>query len=913
MKKITILLVLLHLGFYNLVNGQCATSSAPTNNCTFGDLISAFSLNSISATGNSGCGASGYNSFSAPIWTLQIGNTYAWTATVGSGLYNEGVGIWIDLNNDGSYATTEFIAATAPALNHSGSFLIPYSATAGVNLRMRVRCAYAVSVTNGQACTNSIGSYGETEDYFVYLTCPATTPSVSVAASATLVCSATNAVVLTASGLGTYNWSGGISNGVTFNPSSTTSYTVTAGISGCPTSTATAARTISVNPTPTVTGISSGSICPGVSYAMTPGGASSYTYSSSGGTLTGSSVTVTPIVTTSYTVSATASNGCISSVASSGYATVTTLASPTLVTASTPTGICPGFSSNLTVSGANSYTWTSPASNATAVSVSPGATAVYTVSGTGTNVCNGVKTVTVTVYPQPTITVNSGTLCAGKTFTMVPGGASTYTFSNGSNTVAPSTSTFYTVSGTNVQGCVSATAAVSNITIVALPVVTVPSGTICNGSQFVFTPGGATSYTFVNASNPVSPTVTTTYSITGSTTVGCTSLPALVTVTVFNLPTLTVASTPTDMIICQTSPINFAASGASTYTWNNVTSGATFSDTPTTNTNYFVVGTDANGCVNFASYQVTVNPLPVVTLASTSTFVCVNGSATLTASGANTYTWTTNSSSTSVVVSPSVTSVYGVTGTSTLGCSKTMTTTINVNTITLIVSSNTAVCAGNSANLTANAGNNATYLWSNNSIFGATSVTPAITTTYTVNATDNKTCHHTGAVTVTVNTLPNVIASSSRTLICKDELQTLHATGAATLSWGSLGSGDSVVVTASSPGTFMYIVTGTDNKGCMSGDTISIKVDKCTGINEIVNGINGLSVYPNPNTGIFTIELNNGLTKNIQVIDLTGRTILSKESNDDKTSVNLHGFAGGVYYVKIQSDKKVEIIKVIKQ
>jgi len=671
---------------------------------------------------------------------------------------------------------------------------------------------------------------------------------------------------------------------------------------------------VNIQAQPTVTvSATSGSICPGGAFTVSATGASTYSWVSSTSTVTGASATLSPIVNTTYTATGTGTTGCAASGTNAPTLTVTTLTSPSLVVVATPTGVCPGFSSNVTVTGANTYTWTSPASNATAIAVTPGATTVYTVTGTGTTVCNGVKTVTVTIYPQPTITVNSNTLCAGQVFTMVPGGASTYTFSNGSNTVAPTTTTFYTVSGTNSLGCISATTAVSNVTVLALPVVTAPSGTICNGSQFVFTPGGATSYTFVNASNPVSPTVTTTYSIIGSTTIGCTSLPALVTVTVFNLPTLAVASTPTDMVICQTSPINFTVSGANTYTWNNVTPGAIFTDAPPTSTNYFVVATDANGCTNFASYQVTVNPLPSLTLVSTSTFVCASGSSTLTASGANTYSWTTNSASTSIVVTPNITSVFGVTGTSTLGCAKTLTTTINVNAITLTLSANTAVCAGSGANLTANAGTNATYLWSNNAVFGATSVTPAITTTYTVNATDNKSCHHTGAVTVTVNSLPTIVASSSRTLICKGEPQMLHATGAATLSWGSAGTGDSVLVTGQSPGTFMYIVTGTDTEGCMSSDTISIKVDKCTGINELASGINGLHVYPNPNTGVFTIELNNNLNKNIQVIDLTGRTILSRESSDDKTLVNLNGFASGIYYVKVQSDKHVEVIKVIKQ
>ncbi len=909
MKKITLSLIL-WASLPNFVNAQCATSSAPTNNCTFGDGIQAFVLNGISATGNSGCGASGYNSFSAPVWTLQMGNTYTWSASVGNAQYNEGVGIWIDLNNDGFYATTEFVASGGPAMNVTGSLTIPITSTPGIQVRMRVRDAYSSSVTSGQACTNGIGfGYGETEDYYVYLVCPSTAPTLTITASNTLVCSTTNSVILTGSGLVNYSWTGGVTNGVVFNPTTTVGYTVTATIPSCPSLSTSAVRTISVNATPTITGISSGSVCPGVSFVMTPGGATTYTYSGGSGTLTGSSATVSPIVTTSYSVVG-SSNGCNSNLSSSGFATVTTLASPTLVITAPSPSACPNIVTSLTVTGANTYTWTSPASNQSVLPVSPSVTTIYTVSGTGTNVCNGVKNFTIYTYPSPTITVNSGTLCAGLVFTMLPSGASTYSYANGSNTISPATSTAVNVIGTSTNGCVSPTVAVASITVLTLPVVTVSNGTVCSGSTYVFLPSGATSYTFVNSSNPITPTVSASYSIVGSTTVGCTSLPAIANVTVFNLPTLTVVTTPTNMIICDQSPFILTASGASSYNWNNTATGVTFTGTPSSTGSYFVIGTDVNGCVNVATIPYTVNPLPPLSLTG-NTFACLGSSYTLTASGATTYSWTTNSVTNTAVVSPTANTVYGVTGTNTLGCSKTMTLAVKINTIVIAASSNTELCIGNSINISATGGN--TYTWSPvPSPFSAVNVTPSVTTTYSYHTIDSKQCDHFGTITVTVNPNPVVIVSGSSSTICAGESATITASGASTYAWAAPSSTTGTSIVVNPKNTTSYMVIGTDSKGCSDTNMVVLAVSKCTGINEVQNQISGLSVYPNPNNGEFTVELNNGLNKLIEVSDVTGRVIVTTQSLDNKTVVNLKEIAHGIYYVKIQSDNSVEVIKVIK-
>jgi hypothetical protein len=66
--------------------------------------------------------------------------------------------------------------------------------------------------------------------------------------------------------------------------------------------------------------------------------------------------------------------------------------------------------------------------------------------------------------------------------------------------------------------------------------------------------------------------------------------------------------------------------------------------------------------------SVTVNPTPTLNISANPTLVCAGKSSTLSVTGANTYTWSNSANSTSLVETPASTSIYTVTGTSSLGC-----------------------------------------------------------------------------------------------------------------------------------------------------------------------------------------------------------------------------------------------------
>ena len=260
--------------------------------------------------------------------------------------------------------------------------------------------------------------------------------------------------------------------------------------------------------------------------------------------------------------------------------------------------------------------------------------------------------------------------------------------------------------------------------------------------------------------------------------------------------------------------------------------------------------------------------------------------------------------------------MYTATGTNTItNCTAMATKNIVVNPTPLVsvVPSATTVCDGNAVNLIAFGANN--YTWSTSNTGAMISVIPTgPTSTYTVLGSNMYNCVGQSIQMISVNPLPTVTAQSSRSVACLGEPISLTGGGADSYQWMSNSSyvqGSSVSV---NPGvTTTYTVTGTDANGCVNKTTIVQQVFNCVGINEHASSLSGLTIYPNPNSGSFNIALKNGLTKTIEIMDVTGRTVLSENRSEDLISLNINQLANGIYYVKVKSDNAVEILKVVKQ
>lgn len=395
----------------------------------------------------------------------------------------------------------------------------------------------------------------------------------------TLVCTQASET-LTANGADTYTWdSGSNQNSVVINPPSNSIYTLvgTSTLTGCSDSVFVTVNTL---PLPTITVVNNATICPGESYTISPSGASSYTFSSGSGV-------VTPTANTSYMVTGMdASTGC------SNTEVVSIAVTAVSITANSGS-VCLGQSYTITPNGASSYTFSS-GSNV----VTPAANSIYTVYGSYSSAgCTGSVAVSLNVVPIPTISVSSGTVCAGKVFTLHATGAVNYTYSTGSDTVIPTTNTTYVVSGRDpVTGCVDYASA--SVTVFTLPVISVNSGTVCSGGIFTITPTGASTYTFSEGGFTVMPLTSMSFSITGTDVHGCISPVAAVSSVVVSGTQPTIVILSSKMEICIGDTAILTALGASHYTWSTGATTSTVAITPTVTSIFTIVGEDGStGCL----------------------------------------------------------------------------------------------------------------------------------------------------------------------------------------------------------------------------------------------------------------------------------------------------------------------------
>lgn len=701
------------------------------------------------------------------------------------------------------------------------------------------------------------------------------TPTISVNSGS--ICSGNN-FTITPGGASTYTIQGG---SAVKTPTSNATYTVTGtSAAGCVASTF-ATSSVTVNTTPTIS-VNSGSICIGNSFTITPSGANTYTFQ-------GGSAVKTPTANASYTVTGTSTAGCPSS--TFAVSSVTVNSRPVISVNSG--SICAGNSFTINPGGASTYT----IQGGSAV-VNPTATASYTVVGTNTAGCisNTFATSNVTVSSLPIISVNSGSICSGNSFTITPSGASTYTIEGGSSIKTPTASTSYTVIGTSAAGCVSGAFATSSITVNTRPIITVNSGSICSGNSFTINPAGANTYTIQGGSAVVSPTATTNYTVVGTSAAGCVSNTfATSNVTVSTTPTITVNSGS----ICSGNSFTINPAGANTYTIQ----GGNAVVSPTATASYTVVGTSAAGCVSntFATSNVTVNALPTISLSGGA--ICPGNSFTLSPGGANTYTY----SSGSAVVSPTITTSYSVSGTSAAGCissSPAIATVTVANTLTVSITGANTICEGQSANLTA--GGATSYTWNTGATSSIIAPAPTTNTTYSVIGASGS-CSNTAVITITVNPLPTINTATTHTLLCAGETASLTASGSSiSYTWNPGGTGASIAVTPAL--TTNYSVTGTDANGCENTSVITQSVSACTGIDQIAGNGHTITLFPNPASASVTVKTDDA----IQIISIytpLGKLVQTETEN----SFSVEQLASGIYLVKVQTEKGTVTIRFIKE
>ena len=242
---------------------------------------------------------------------------------------------------------------------------------------------------------------------------------------------------------------------------------------------------------------------------------------------------------------------------------------------------------------------------------------------------------------------------------------------------------------------------------------------------------------------------------------------------------------------------------------------------------------------------VTVNALPTPTAGNNGP-VCVGSTLSLTSSGGVGYTWSGPNGFSSTQQNPTVSTsatlamagTYTVTVTNASGCTASTTTAVTVNALPTVSVNSATISVGGLATLKAsNNASSPSYFWSPG---GATTqsitVSPTVTTTYTVMVTDGTTqCANSGSGTVTVNSVTALVvtnAADSGPGTLRQAIQ--YLTGGGTITFATNLSGATILL---SNGELLLNQNLTiDGSGLANG--ISINGNNAHRVFEIAGGTN---------------------------------------------------------------------------
>ena len=452
------------------------TSGAPTASVTFTNPTALVLTGSTVCSGGttsitSGTSATGinyqlYNGSAVAQGSVQsgTGSGLSWSGiAAGTGYY--AIGTNTSTNCTSTSNAVNVVVNSLPTVSITSSATTICNGTT-VNLTASGATSYVwasplgVSVATASAAPTTTITYTVTGTDSQSPACSATAikvitvnslPTVSVASSATTVCSGT-AVNLTASGATSYVWASplGVSVATASDaPTATITYTVTGTDSNSPACSATATKVITVNPLPTANaGIAGISTCSSTSITLGgittgSGGTGTLTYSwgsnPSGYSSTLANPTVDLAQTTTYTVTVSDANSCsaTSSVVKTKRDNIkfTSVSNGIWSSGSTwDQGLAPQACDSVVISNGKTITFDSNGGTCAALNIQSGG--AYIITNTSHSWPSGA---TVTANSGSTVNINTG---SSVTFdSQAPASFGNLIISSGSTLVAPSTLT----------------------------------------------------------------------------------------------------------------------------------------------------------------------------------------------------------------------------------------------------------------------------------------------------------------------------------------------------------------------------------------------------------------------------------------------------------------------------------------
>lgn len=193
------------------------------------------------------------------------------------------------------------------------------------------------------------------------------------------------------------------------------------------------------------------------------------------------------------------------------------------------------------------------------------------------------------------------------------------------------------------------------------------------------------------------------------------------------------------------------------------------------------------------------------------------------------------------------------------------------------------------------------------------------TGTYTISSMNTNTDLYVHKLAICSPPMPPINTTSTLNLnICAGQSASLSASGSGSLIWyptststSSLAVGSSYTTPTLSASTYSYYVEASTCTISASRALISVVVSQCTNIFENKSTLPIVKVYPNPSTGIYTIETPYNMRVN--VVNILGKKIGEQIALEGKNQLDLSSFDSGIYFLLFESTaKELLVIKLIK-
>lgn len=541
-------------------------------------------------------------------------------------------------------------------------------------------------------------------------------------------------------------------------------------------------------------------------------------------------------------------------------------------------------------------------------------------------------TLTVNALPTASVSINNATVCAGQSINLMGNSAngSAYNWTGpagfNSSLQTPSISNvnnvqsgIYYLSVSNAN-CSSATQSLAvAVSEVSLSVVTSAS-TICLGSSATLSAmAAAVSYSWSNGSGSsslaVSPSVTSVYTVTATNSINCAGTNTIL------LSVINPSITAIGALVCGSAAVATLAVNAfstATVNWyassspaNPIASGTTYTVNGTAAATVYAQASSSMGCnSSVIPVTLTVSSIPVITLTSNSVSLCPGATATISAFGASTYSWLSGQTTSLIIVSISQNTLYTVLGKNQSGCTTTQSIGISTFSVPLVVASKSVSSVCPSAPMSFSASGASTYTWSNGASGPVMTVSPAISSVYSVTGTSSDGCSATASIAITTKSVPLISIAQSVYTICAGEAVTFTASGASIYKWLP-GTINSAYYSVNPIVSSVYNAIGTSINSCTNIGFASVQVESCTTLKDEISIPETYRLYPNPSNGRVTVIFGSSKERTIKIYNNLSQEKYRISTSDENNQLDLGHLPKGSYLVCIYSSGLISHLKFI--